>query len=536
MILPGYIANAIACGPTPPMRDWRTIYDEGGELTQAETVMAFAEEYLRIPDGIKVGQPLHLELFQEVFIYAIFDNEVLTTEAILSVARRNGKSFIIAIIILAYLVGPLAVPFATVASAANSRDQAALIFRMMVNMINQSPELQALTKIVPSAKHITGLTQGTEYYAMSAEAKTGHGQSLLVVVLDESGQIRGPTNDYVEMLQTSQGSYENPLFITISTQAPSDADYLSVLIDDSIRDQTPSTVTHLYCAPPEADVLDEEYWKYANPGLDIFRARGDLSKKLHAASRLPAKEAGARNLLLNQRVSLDSLWLAPRVWKSCSEAPDLDVFRNNPVSIGIDLSQRNDLTAAVLAASDENNIIHLLPFVFCPTQGIVERAKRDRAPYDSWVRDGFMFPIGSATIDYEHFAVHMRDALDDLDIEVATIEFDRWRIKEFQSACERVGFASFAEWNEIGQGYKDFSPRCEAFQSLLLDGRIRHGGHPLLNMAAANSIAVRDPAGSIKLDKNKSTQRIDPLVAAVMAAFPVSEGSDAGFDVAAMIV
>jgi phage terminase large subunit-like protein len=118
---------------------------------------------------------------------------------------------------------------------------------------------------------------------------------------------------------------------------------------------------------------------------------------------------------------------------------------------------------------------------------------------------------------------------------VSNIEFDRWRINEFKGACERVGFATEATWHEVGQGFRDFSPRCEAFQSEMLAKTLRHGNHPLFNMAAASAIAVSDPAGSIKLDKAKSSQRIDPIVAAVMAVFPITDGSVGQFDVLAMI-
>ena len=536
--LPKHVKRAIVCGPKPKIRDWRAICLAGEEekLTKAERVLAFAESTLVVPDGIKAGQPLELDIFQEAFIYAVFDNPHHTTDAVMSIARRNGKTFIIAIIILAFLIGPLAVPYTNIASAANSREQAALIFKMMTNMIQLSEELTDSTKVVPSAKSIVGLVMNTEYFAMSAEAKTGHGKSLYVVVLDESGQIVGPTNDYVEMLSSSQGSYDEPLFITISTQAPSDADYLSTVIDDAEQAQPKQTVCHVYRAPEDADLLEEKYWKLANPGLDTFRSRKDIRKQMKKASRLPALEAGARNLLLNQRVSTNTLWLSPNVWKQGSGAVDIEVFRNNPVSVGIDLSQRNDLTAAVAAAQDgDTGIVHLLPFVFCPGEGVRARAARDRAPYDVWVKNGQMFTVGTKTIDYDQFAATLRDMLDDLDIEVATIEFDRWRIEEYKKAAEREGFASFAEWNMVGQGYKDFSPRCEAFQNVLLDGRMRHGGHPLLNLAASNAIAVRDPTGSTKLDKTKSIQRIDPIVASVMAVFPVSEGGEGGFSAAAMI-
>lgn len=532
--LPDYIRKAIRSGPVPTIRDWRNIEDEN-ELSDAEKVMLFAERHLKFPDGVMVGQPLELDIFQEVFLYAVFDNEHLTKTAILSIARRNGKSFLIAVILLAYIVGPMAVTRSTVASAANSRDQAALIFRLMHNMIEQSPELMAATKIVPSGKQIIGLARKTEYYAMSAETKTGHGKSLLVVVLDESGQVTGPSNDYVEMLESSQGSYEDPLYITISTQAPSDADYLSVMMDDAYDSGDDKTIVHLYESDPEADILDESQWKYSNPGLGVFRSESDLRDKLEKASRLPAKESGARNLLLNQRISTDNMWLSPSVWKSCANPIDLDVFRNNPTALGLDLSTRNDLTAAVLAARSEDGVCHLLPFVFCPSKGVKERAQRDRAPYDAWVRDGHMFTVGEATMNYDQIAAFLRDTLDDMEIAPDFIEFDRWRINEFQAACERENFAQAAEWHEVGQGYKDFSPRCEAFQSTLLSGELAHGNHPLLNLAASNAIVVSDPAGSIKIDKNKSTQRIDPLVAAVMAAFVVTEGAEDPLDVMAMV-
>ena len=147
-----------------------------------------------------------------------------------------------------------------------------------------------------------------------------------------------------------------------------------------------------------------------------------------------------------------------------------------------------------------------------------------------------MFAIGGSSMDYEHIATYLRDTLDDLDIKPTSIEFDRWRIDIFKKEADVVQFAPWAEWNSVGQGFKDFAPRVEAFESLLLENRIRHGNHPLLNLAASNAIAVSDPAGARKVDKSKSTQRIDPLIAAIMATFAVSEGETTQtFDINALI-
>ena len=139
-------------------------------------------------------------------------------------------------------------------------------------------------------------------------------------------------------------------------------------------------------------------------------------------------------------------------------------------------------------------------------------------------------------MDYTHVAEYLRDALGDLDITPTSVEFDRWRYDVFKKAADDVQFAPWAEWNPVGQGFKDFAPRVENFESLLLEGRIRHGNHPLLNMSAANAIAVADPTGARKIDKSKATQRIDPLIAAVMSTFAVSDGDiTQTFDVSALI-
>ncbi|MEK9933063.1 MAG: terminase TerL endonuclease subunit, partial [Methylophilaceae bacterium] len=130
------------------------------------------------------------------------------------------------------------------------------------------------------------------------------------------------------------------------------------------------------------------------------------------------------------------------------------------------------------------------------------------------------------SIEYDWVAAYLRDKLDDMEITVDNIQFDRWRISIFQKACEEVAAFQGVVWNPVGQGYRDISPRLESFEVKLLEGKIRHGAHPLLNMAAANAIAVTDPAGSKKIDKSKSTQRIDPLVAAVMALHAVCDGKE----------
>ncbi len=486
--------------------------------TRADRILRFIAEFCLTPEGANVGKPLALAPFQVEFIRAVYDNPAGTRHAILSIARKNGKSALISSLVLAHVVGPERKQNAQLVAGALSRDQAALIYHLAEKMLNMQPKFEGLYKVVPSGKRIIGLKANTEFRALAADGTTAHGLSPVLAILDEVGQVKGATTPFLDAILTSQGAHENPLTIMISTQSASDADFLAMRIDDAQRSSDPHIVCQVFEADKDCDILDSEQWKKANPALGFFRSEKDLEEQLKQAARLPALEATARNLLLNQRISLDTLWLAPQVWKDNSALPDLEIFKDGrTVAIGLDLSQRTDLTAAVMAAEDDDGAIHLIPFVFAPQKGMREREMRDRAPYTAWEKDGQLIAVPGATLDYDWVFDWLRIKLDDMGVRPDMVCFDRWRIKEAMGAADRAGFV-VPEWIEVGQGYQSMSPRIEHFETKLLQGKIRHGSHALLNMAAANCIVVKDPSGNRKPEKAKSTQRIDPLVAAIMAA------------------
>jgi phage terminase large subunit-like protein len=487
--------------------------------TRGRRAIRFIETFCHIPAGAKVGEPFILDDFEREFILAVLDNKkAVTSTAILSIARKNGKTAFIAALVLVFLVGPEARRNAQIVSGAMSRDQAAIVYDMAWKIVQLSPRLRPLVRPAATLKRLVGLPMNTEYQALAAEGKTAHGKSPALAILDEVGQIRGPTDPFVEAITTSQGAHEAPLLIAISTQAPSDADMLSLWIDDAIRTGDPHIVCRVYSAPEGCELMDEAAWDAANPAR--FRQREDLRRQAEKAQRIPANEASFRNLCLNQRVAQERLAFAPSVWRLGAGEVNLAIFRDGrPVHVGLDLSMRTDLTAAVAAAEDDDGNVHLLPFCYTPLSGLEERARRDRAPYDVWVKKGFLRAVPGASIDYDWLCEDLLLQLGFMNI--ASVQFDRWRMDVLKAAAERTRFARLVgAWQEVGQGFRDISPRLEAFEAALLAGKIRHGGHPLLTMGAANAIAVSDPAGSRKLDKAKSTQRIDPLVAGVMAAFP----------------
>ena len=241
-------------------------------MTRGERVCRFIERYCLAPEGAHVGKPLELDVFQRRFILDIYDNPHTTREAMLSIARKNGKTALIAGIMLAHLVGPEARQNSQIVSGARSREQASQVFNYAAKMVQLSEELSGIVRIVPSGKRLIGLPMNVEYRALSAEGKTAHGLSPVLAILDEVGQVRGPQDDFIDAITTAQGAHENPLMIAISTQAASDADLFSLWIDDAVQSADPRIVCHLYAAPEGCDLMDDSAWKAGNPALGLFRS------------------------------------------------------------------------------------------------------------------------------------------------------------------------------------------------------------------------------------------------------------------------
>lgn len=493
-------------------RNWRRVANKN--LTRGDRVCGFIESCCHVPEGARVGQLMQLDPFQKRFIYEVYDNPNTTNRAILSMARKNGKSSLIAALALCYITGPLAVRNSQIVSGAMSRDQAAIIFSLAAKMVRLSPKLSPIVQIVPSTKRLVGLLQNVEFHAISAEAKTAMGLSPLVAILDETGQVQGPVSPFVEAIITSQGAHENPLLVVISTQAPTDADLLSLWIDDALTGADPHTVCHLYTAPKDCALDDPKAWAAANPGLGTIRVKKDLEQQVAQAVRMPSAEPGVRNLLLNQRIQRLAPFLSPNVWASGDEAIDEDLFGpGGVVYAGLDLSASTDLSVLCLAAEDNAGIVHLKPLIWTPEATLHPRSLRDRAPYPTWADKGQLIPVPGRTIDYDFIATAVGELTGQTNL--AAICYDRWRIDVFRQSLNRLGVT--VEMKPFGQGFKDMSPAVDIFEKLAVDGRLRHGGHPVLRWAISNAVLERDAAGNRKLTKSKSFGRIDPAVAALMA-------------------
>lgn len=488
------------------------------KMTRGERVIAFIENFCLVPEGMSVGEKIKLHPFQKKFILEIYDNKAGTRRAYLSIARKNGKTALIACMMLAHLVGPEAKQNSQIVSGARSREQAAQVFNYASKMVQISPQLSSIVRIVPSGKRLIGLPMNVEYKALAQEARSSHGLSPVLAILDEVGQVRGPQDDFIDAITTAQGAHKEPLLVAISTQAANDADLFSQWLDDAIASKDKKIVCHLYAAAKDANLLDKKAWKDANPAMGSFRSLEDLQEQAKQAARMPTAENTFRNLCLNQRVSTVCPFISREVWEA--NAGKVLPFGDAPVFAGLDLSARTDLTALVLTAKIAG-VWHTVPYFWTPENGIIDRSKRDRQPYETWARQGYMNTTPGSTVDYEFVAQDIAEIVSKLNLQV--IAYDRYRIDMLKKEFERIGIElPLAMW---GQGYKDMTPAIETLEAELLNNRVAHGNHPVLTMCAANAIITGDAAGNRKLDKHKATGRIDGMVAMAMA-FGISQKHD----------
>jgi phage terminase large subunit-like protein len=496
-------------------------------MTRGERVIAFIETFCRVPEGKKVGEPIRLMAFQQRFIREIYDNPAGTSRAYLSIARKNGKSALIACIAMAHVVGPEARLNSQIISGARSRDQAGLVFKLMQKMIYLNPELKKITHITPSQKTITGKLMNVEYRAISAEAGTAHGLSPVLAILDEVGQIKGPSDDFVEAIVTSQGAHDNPLLIAISTQAATDNDLFSRWIDDAKTAQSPRIVSHVYAAPDDCDVMDRDAWLAANPAMGEFRSLTDLQDLAEIAARMPSDENSFRWLYLNQRIEATAPFISRALWHTCG-GPVAALEDGAVIYGGLDLSEVSDLTALVLVTPVREGLIapietqwHVHPTFWLPADGLSDKAKKDRMPYDLWAKEGQLVPTPGPVVDYEYVAAHLWELSQRYDIR--KIAFDRWNWKHLAPWLSRAGFTDAqldgndAIFEPMGQGMQSMSPALRDLESAVLTGSLVHGGHKVLAMCAANAVVERDAANNRKLTKAKSRGRIDGMVALAMA-------------------
>ena len=482
-------------------------------LTRADRNIQWLEKHCRIPEGRLVGKELKLTDEQKLWLRDIYDT--LTRTFILSVGRKNAKTATAAFILLLHLCGPEAKRNSQLFSDAKSRDQAAILFALAAKIVRMSPDLQQYVVIRDTAKQLHCAELGTLYRALSADAPTAYGLSPALCIHDELGQVRGNRSELYEALETAAAAQEEPLSVIISTQAPTDADLLSLLIDDALTGADPRVKVRIYSASLDSDPFSEDAIREANPHYDVFMNRTEVLRQAEEARRMPSREAAYRNLVLNQRVEAKSPFVSRQLWIENTGAP-LDDFAGLDVYAGLDLSSVSDLTALVLITQVEQHW-HIKPTFWLPSEGLEQKSRTDRVPYDVWANGGFLETTPGRAIEYEYVAEYLRGIFDTCNVQ--KIAFDRYNMRFLKPWLERVGFTEeeLERFVEFGQGFVSMSPAIRQLESLLLSHKLEHGMHPVLTMCAANATIISDPAENRKFVKSKNTGRIDGMVALAMS-------------------
>lgn len=408
-------------------------------------------------------------------------------------------------------------PSAEVYGAACDRNQASIVFDVARQMVEMSPALMRRSKIRTAGKRIINYRNAGFYQVLSAETGTKHGLNVSGLVFDEIHAQ--PNRKLYDVLTKGSGdAREQPLFFIITT-AGNDKNSICYelhtkaldLMAGRKKDSTFYPV--VYGLEHEEDWKDEANWYKANPSLGHTIQIDRVREAYRNAVENPAEENVFKQLRLNIWTSASIRWIPEQVYDKGNLPMDRDALRGRLCYGGLDLSSTSDITALVLAfppRTEEEKYI-LLPFFWLPEDTLELRCRRDHVLYDVWQKQGFIQTTEGNVIHYgfiEKFIERLGETY-----HIRKIAYDRWNATQMVQNLEDMGFTMVP----FGQGFKDMSPPSKELFKLLMEGNIIHGGNPVLKWMAGNVVMRQDPAGNIKPDKEKSVEKIDGIVASIMA-------------------
>jgi len=505
------------------VRDLETGHERGLWFDEraARTVVAFFG-LLRHSKGEWAGQPVTLEPWQQFHLWNLFgwkraDGTRRFRVSYLEVGRKNGKSTMGAGVGL-YLQAADGEPGAEIYTAATKRDQARIVHQEAVRMVKQSPALTRELRVFKDNIHSERTF--SKFEPLGRDSGTLDGLNVHGAIVDELHAH--PNGDMWDVLQTATGSRRQPLLYAVTT-AGSDRQSLcwqfhdytekvlgGVLVDDSWHGL-------IYTLERDAEGLledweDEGAWQRANPNLGVSKKLDDLRDKARVAKGMPARLNGFLQKELNVWTQASTRWIDPDAWRACNLAPiDEEIKAGGVCFGGLDLSSTLDVTALVWVFPLVSGRFDVVARMWVPEENVAERVKRDRAPYDVWIRDGWLRTTPGNVVDYEYI---MAQASEDLRrFKVREIAFDPWNATAVSNRLTDEG----APMVEFRQGFVSMNPAMKTLEVAVQTARLNHGGNPALAWMADNLVATSDPAGNLKPDKGKSTEKIDGMVALLMA-------------------
>lgn len=498
--------------------------DERGLRFDADAAQHVLDFYgfLRHSKGRWGGKPFVLEPWQQFGLWCQFgwkrhDGLRRFRTGYKSVARKNGKSTMLSGSSL-YLFLADSEPGAEVYAAATTLKQATIVFEEAKKMVLASPEIKKRVEVLKNNMHVA--STASKFEPLCSAPDTNDGWNVHAASIDELHAHK--TRDIWDVIETATGARDQPMIDAITTAGFNQdgicyelRQYGITLLNDfdkadGVHDDTFFFLD--YTLDPEDDWRDAANWPKANPNLDVSVYRDDLERKSRKAQQIPTAQNNYRTKHLNEWRQQDILWLDMDRWDACAGKPDLAALRRQPCYAGLDLSKTRDTTAFVLVFQRENGY-DALPFFFMPEEGVAEAEKRDRMPYRLWAQQGLLELTSGRTVNYRRVRERIRELSKDYSIR--EIAYDPWQCDDTRVELEMDGFAMI----ECRQGYRTMTAPCKELETLLVDGRLRHGGHPILRWMASN-VSVRDDGnGNIRPVKpnDRDSKKIDGIVALVMA-------------------
>lgn len=486
----------------------------------ADFVVMFIEQ-LSHTKGRWAGKKFQLLPWQEQIIRDVFgilkpDGKRQFTTAYIEIPKKNGKSELAAAIALYLLFGD-GEPSAEVYGAAADRQQASIVFDVARQMVVQSPALSKRSKVLTANKRICNHANNGFYQVLSAEVGTKHGLNVSGLVLDEV-HVQPNRKLYDVLTKGSGDAREQPLYFLITT-AGTDTNSICYELHQKALDIIegrkidPTFYPMIYGADDADDWTDPEVWKKASPSLGHTISIDKVEAACESAKQNPGEENSFRQLRLNQWVKQAVRWMPMDKWDACAFPVDEEELEGRVCYGGLDLSSTTDITAFVLVFPplDEEDRYIILPYFWIPEETVDLRVKRDHVPYDVWEKQGLIQTTEGNVVHYgfiEKFIERLGERFN-----IREIAFDRWGAVQMVQNLEGMGFTVVP----FGQGFKDMSPPTKELMKLTLEKRLAHGGNPVLRWMMDNIFIRTDPAGNIKADKQKSTEKIDGAIATIMA-------------------
>ena len=473
--------------------------------------------------GIWAMQKFELIDWQEQIIRDVFgtikeNGYRQFSTAFVEIPKKQGKSELAAAVALLLLCGD-GEERAEVYSCASDRQQAGIVFDVAADMVRMCPALNKRCKILTARKRIEYLPTNSFYQVVSADVSSKHGFNTSGVIFDEL-HTQPNRKLYDVMTKGAGDARTQPLFFLITTAG---VDTKSIcyevhqkaldIINGKKHDSTFYPV--IYGAAPEDDWTDPVVWAKANPSLGITVPIDKVREACESAKQNPGEENSFRQLRLNQWVKQTVRWMPMEKWNACAFPVDPSELEGRKCYGGLDLSSTGDITALSLvfppATEADQERYSVLPFFWLPEGALDTRVKRDHVPYDLWLRDGLVNTTEGDVIHYGFIEAYI-EQLSKL-YNIREIAFDRWGAVQMVQNLEGMGLTVVP----FGQGFKDMSPPTKELMKLTLEKKIAHGGNPVLSWMMDNVFIRRDPAGNIKADKEKSTEKIDGVIATIMA-------------------